>query len=48
MLNAGHLEVDEASKEIVAVGLTNSGVHESAHMPAVLDRVVDKVRQALW
>jgi hypothetical protein len=40
-----HLCVDETSKEIVAVDLTNSAVHDSAHMPAVLERVVDEIRQ---
>jgi hypothetical protein len=34
-----HLCVDETSKDIVAVDLTTSGVHDSPHLPAVLDRV---------
>lgn len=40
-----HLGVDEASKEIVAVDLTASGVHDGPHMPAMLDRVPDEVGQ---
>jgi len=40
-----HLGVDEATKEIVAVDLTTSGVHDSPHMSAVLDSVQDEVRQ---
>ena len=41
-----HLGVDETTKEIVAVDLTTSGVHDSPHMPAVLDRVSDQVRRS--
>jgi len=40
-----HLGVDEASKEIVAVDLTASGLHDGPHMPAMLDRVPDEVGQ---
>ena len=40
-----HLGVDEASKEIVAVDLTASGVHDGPHMPTMLDRVPDEVGQ---
>jgi len=40
-----HLRVDESTKEIVAVDLTSSSVHDSAHMPALVDQVVDDVRQ---
>ncbi len=34
-----HLCVDETSKDIVAVDLTTSAVHDSPHLPAVLDQV---------
>lgn len=40
-----HLGVDEATKEIVAVDLTTSGVHDSPHLPAVLDQIADAVAQ---
>lgn len=40
-----HLGVDEASKEIVAVDLTASAVHDGPHMPAMLERVPDEVGQ---
>ena len=40
-----HLCVDETSKDIVAVDLTASGVHDSPHLPAVLDRVEGDVGQ---
>lgn len=40
-----HLGVDETTKEIVAVDLTASGVHDSPHLPMVLDQVADDVRQ---
>ena len=40
-----HLCVDETTKDIVAVGLTASGVHDSPHLPAVLDRVEGDVGQ---
>jgi hypothetical protein len=40
-----HLGVDETTEEIVAVDLTTSVVHDSPHMAAVLDRVVDEVRR---
>ena len=40
-----HLGINGTSEEIVAVDLTKSGVHDSPHMPAVLDRVADEVRQ---
>jgi len=38
-----HLGVDETTKEIVAVELTTSGVHDSAHLPSILDQVTDVV-----
>ena len=40
-----HLGVDEKTKDIVAVDLTTSGVHDSPHMPDVLDLVHDPVHQ---
>jgi hypothetical protein len=40
-----HLCVDETTKDIVAVDLTASGVHDSPHLPAVLDRVEGDVVQ---
>jgi hypothetical protein len=40
-----HLGVDEKTKDIVAVDLTTSGIHDSPHMPDVLDLVDDDVRQ---
>ena len=40
-----HLGVDEATKEIVAVDLTTSGVHDSPHLPTVLDLVEGDVGQ---
>ena len=40
-----HLGVDEASKEIVAVDLTTSGVHDSPHLPVVLEQVRGDVGQ---
>jgi hypothetical protein len=40
-----HLGVDEKTKDIVAVDLTTSGVHDSPHMPDVLDLVHDPAHQ---
>ena len=40
-----HLEMDEKSKDIVAADLTTIGVHDSPHMPKVLDLVGDDVCQ---
>jgi hypothetical protein len=40
-----HLCVDETSKAIVAVDLTTRGVHDSPHLPAVLDQVEGEVGQ---
>ena len=40
-----HLGVDETSKEIVAVDLSTSGVHDSSHLPLVLDQVIGDVNQ---
>ena len=40
-----HLGVDEKTKHIVAVDLTTSTVHDSPHMPDVLDLVEDPVSQ---
>ena len=43
-----HLCVDETSKEIVAVDLTTSGVHDSPHLPAVLDQVEGDIGQVFF
>jgi hypothetical protein len=40
-----HLCVDERSKDIVAVDLTTSSVHDSAHLPRVLDLITGEVGQ---
>ena len=40
-----HLCVDEAAKDIVAMDLTTSDVHDSPHLPAVLERVEGEVGQ---
>jgi hypothetical protein len=40
-----HLCVDETSKDIVAVDLTTSAVHDSPHLPAVLGQVEGDVAQ---
>ncbi len=40
-----HLGVDETSKEIVGVDLSTSGVHDSSHLPLVLDQVIGDVNQ---
>ncbi|MHC5051732.1 MAG: IS5 family transposase [Planctomycetota bacterium] len=40
-----HMCVDETTKDIVAVDLTTSGVHDSPHFPAVLDGVEGEVGQ---
>ena len=40
-----HLCVDEASKDIVAMDLTTSDVHDGAHLPAMLERVEGEVGQ---
>jgi len=40
-----HLCVDETTKDIVAVDLTASGVHDSPHLPAVLDQVEGDIGQ---
>ncbi len=37
--------MDEETKEIVAVDLTTSGVHDSPHLPAVHDQVTGDVGQ---
>ena len=37
--------VDEETKAIVAVDLTTGGVHDSPHLPAVLDHVTGDVGQ---
>ena len=37
--------MDETTKEIVAVDLTTSGVHDSSHLPMLLDHVVGEVAQ---
>jgi hypothetical protein len=40
-----HLGVDGNTKDIVAVDLTTSAVHDSPHMPEVLDLVRDPIHQ---
>ncbi len=40
-----HLGVDEETKEIVAVDLNASNIHDSSHMPVMLDQVTDEVGQ---
>jgi hypothetical protein len=40
-----HLGVDETTKEIVAVDLTTSAVHDSPHLPTILDQIADVVDQ---
>jgi len=40
-----HLCVDETSKDIVAVDLTTSSVHDSSHLPTVLDLIEGDVGQ---
>jgi hypothetical protein len=40
-----HLCVDETSKEIVAVDLTASGIHDSPHLPVVLEQVHGDIHQ---
>ncbi len=40
-----HLGVDEETREIVAVELTTSGVHDGPRLPAVLDQVEGDVGQ---
>ncbi len=40
-----HLGVDEKTKDIVAVDLTTSGVHDSSHLPALLDQVAGPISQ---
>ena len=40
-----HLGVDVATKEIVAVDVTESGVHDSPHLPSVLAQVADAIDQ---
>jgi len=40
-----HLGVDEKTKDIVAVDLTMSGVHDSSHLPALLDQVAGPISQ---
>lgn len=39
------LGVDEETKEIVAVDLTASNIHDSSHLPILLDQVMGKVGQ---
>ncbi len=39
------LGVDETTKEIVAVDLTTSAVHDSPHLPAVREQVLGEVAQ---
>ena len=40
-----HLGVDEKTKEIVAVDLTGSNIHDGSHLPVMLDQVKDEVGQ---
>ena len=40
-----HLGVDEETKEIVAVDLTASNIHDGSHLPVMLDQVKDEVGQ---
>jgi len=40
-----HLGIDESTKEIVAVGLTGSRVHDSQPLPALLDQIPDPIGQ---
>jgi len=37
--------VDEETKDIVAVDLTASNIHDSSHLPVMLDQVMGKVGQ---
>lgn len=40
-----HLDVDEKTKEMVAVDLATSGVHDSSHLPALLSQVAGPIGQ---
>jgi hypothetical protein len=40
-----HLGVDEETKEIVAVDLTASNIHDGSHLPILLDQVKGEVGQ---
>ena len=40
-----HLGVDESSKEIVAIELTESRVHDSQQLPALLEQITDPIGQ---
>ena len=40
-----HLGIDETTKEIVAVELTGSRVHDSQPLPALLDQIADPIGQ---
>ena len=40
-----HLGIDETTKEIVAVELTGSRVHDSQPLPALLDQIPDPIAQ---
>src|SRR5262249_12405712 len=40
-----HLGIDEATKEIVAVELTTSRVHDSPQLPSLLDQIRDPIDQ---
>jgi hypothetical protein len=40
-----HLGIDETTKEIVAVELTESRVHDSQRLPALLDQIPDPIGQ---
>ena len=40
-----HLCVDETSKDIVAVDLTTSEVHDGSHLPTLLDAIAGEVGQ---
>jgi len=41
-----HLGVDQETKKIVAVDLTPSNIHDSSHLPVMLDQVMGEVSQA--
>jgi hypothetical protein len=40
-----HLGVDERTKEIIAVEVTASRVHDSQPLPALLDQIADPITQ---
>jgi Transposase DDE domain len=40
-----HLGIDESTKEIVAVELTGSRIHDSQSLPALLEQIPDPIEQ---